>query len=36
MPIRCTDVDTLLPTYLDDELAEDESRELQMLSLIHI
>ncbi|ACY17825.1 anti-sigma factor family protein [Haliangium ochraceum] len=29
MPICCTDVDTLLQTYLDDELAEGESREFE-------
>ncbi|HWN72114.1 MAG TPA: zf-HC2 domain-containing protein [Haliangium sp.] len=30
MPIRCTDIESLVQTYLDDELAEGESRELEL------
>jgi hypothetical protein len=30
MPIRCTDIESLVQTYLDDELAEGETRELEM------
>jgi hypothetical protein len=29
MPIRCTDIESLVQTYLDDELAEGESGELE-------
>jgi hypothetical protein len=30
MPIRCTDIETLVQTYLDDELADGETRELEL------
>lgn len=30
MPIRCTDIESLVQTYLDDELAEGENRELEL------
>jgi anti-sigma factor RsiW len=30
MPIRCTDIESLVQTYLDDELAEGETRELEL------
>jgi anti-sigma factor RsiW len=30
MPIRCTDIESLVQTYLDDELADGESRELEL------
>jgi anti-sigma factor RsiW len=29
MPLQCADIETLVPTYLDDELAEEETRELE-------
>jgi anti-sigma factor RsiW len=30
MPIRCTEIESLVQTYLDDELAEGETRELEL------
>jgi anti-sigma factor RsiW len=30
MPIRCTEIESLVQTYLDDELAEGENRELEL------
>lgn len=30
MPIRCTDIESLVQTFLDDELAEGETRELEL------
>jgi len=30
MPIRCTDIETLVQTYLDDELADGETREFEL------
>lgn len=29
MSLQCADIETLVPTYLDDELAEEETRELE-------
>jgi anti-sigma factor RsiW len=30
MPIRCTDIESLVQTYLDDELADGETREVEL------